>query len=175
MERSSASRRNRLIHVRAGVGHKDVTYERSQSPKVNYHRTLSVYIIRETQYWERVRPSGWQGGAEGGVSTEGSGGFCSRGAVPCADCCDHNTSHAWVKIHRTEHHQEKSILPYASLKSKIKSLRTQSVPSWTMHSILAHRQKESKTGNRATTPMWVCVCVCVLCVPEPEKECKCHI
>ena len=36
MERSSALRRNNLIHVRTGMDHKDVTYEGSQSPKVNY-------------------------------------------------------------------------------------------------------------------------------------------
>ena len=61
MERSSASRRNNLIPVRTGMDHKDVTYERSQSPKVNYCRTLSVYVIRETQSREGAWLSGGQG------------------------------------------------------------------------------------------------------------------
>lgn len=61
------------------MDHKGITYERSQSLKVNYCRILSVNIIRETISW---RTAQWVTGAvEGGVSTEGRRGGGVSGVV----------------------------------------------------------------------------------------------
>ena len=58
MEHSLALKRNNLINVKTSMDHKGITYERSQSLKVNYCRILSVNIIRETEYGEGEKLSG---------------------------------------------------------------------------------------------------------------------
>ena len=97
----------------------------------------------------------------------GRRGFCRAGTVASADCWDHNTSHTWIKLHRTAHLQGKSTLAYDSLKRRIKSLQTQcsfledAFQFTTQTKIIQNR----KQGNNSC----VCVCVCV-CVYLSKKK-----
>lgn len=117
--------------------------------------TVELYLCTLSERhvsWRSVGSAGDRAGR--GVSTErGGGGFCSDGTVPCADCCAHNPSHTWIKTHRTVHPRGKSILPYDSLKRRIKTQWS----FWRCFPIY-HTDKNNpnrKQGNNS------CVCVCV--------------
>lgn len=118
--------------------------------------TVELYLCTLSERHSLVKERGSAGDRAGrGVSTErGGGGFCSDGTVPCADCCAHNPSHTWIKTHRTVHPRGKSILPYDSLKRRIKtqwSFLEDAFQFTTQTKIIQNR----KQGNNS------CVCVCV--------------
>ena len=131
--------------------------------------TEELYLCTLSERHSIVKERGSAGDRAGGRCEYrvGRRGFCRDGTVASADCSDHNTSHTWIKLHRTAHLQGKSTLAYDSLKRRIKSLQTQcsfledAFQFTTQTKIIQNR----KQGNNSC----VCVCVCV-CVYLSKKK-----
>ena len=101
-------------------------HERSQSPKVNCCRSLSLYSTKKTTVKQNRSVGSREWGWREDVTLKGKRRevfgvmelFCVLTVLVTVQV------HTCIKIHRIVHHQKKSVLPYDNLKNTIKSIQT---------------------------------------------------